>query len=145
MVHIGNSVVPTPTHPLHLNQVLHVPHTNKHLASIHRFNLDKHTFIKLHPFFFLIKDQTMRKVLLRGPCIDGLYPLPHLSPSTQKVLLSAIKTSSQRWHSRLGHPARDIVLRTNNLPCSGLESKESVCDACLWAKAHQLPYPRSSG
>jgi hypothetical protein len=46
IVHIGNSVVPTPTHPLHLNQFLHVPHTHKHLVSIHQFNLDNHTFIE---------------------------------------------------------------------------------------------------
>jgi hypothetical protein len=28
--------------------------------------------------------------------------------------------------------------------CSGLDSSEYVCDACLRAKAHQLPYPKST-
>jgi hypothetical protein len=36
--HIGQSVIPTSTHPLHLNQVLHVPHVHKQLVSIHRFS-----------------------------------------------------------------------------------------------------------
>jgi hypothetical protein len=56
IVHVGKSVLPTPTRLLHLNNVLHVPHAHKHLVSIHCFNLGNHTFIELHPFFFLIKD-----------------------------------------------------------------------------------------
>jgi hypothetical protein len=48
-----------------------------------------------------------------------------------------------RWHAHLGHPAHEIVLRVihqNNLLCSAQENKTSVCDACLRAKACQLPY-----
>jgi hypothetical protein len=145
-VHIGNLVVPTSTRPLHLNHVLHVPHAHKHLASIHHFNLDNHTFVELHIFFFLIKDHIMRKVLLSGPCKGGLYPLQSLPSTTQKLLLSAIKSSSERWHCLLGHPSRDIVLgviRDNSLLSSGVMSNELVCDACLHARAHQLPYPTS--
>jgi hypothetical protein len=147
IVHIGNSVLPIPTRPLHLNHVLHVPHAHKHLVSIHHFNIDNHTFIELHPFFFLIKDQVTRKDLLSGPCKGSLYPFLPLPSTTQKLILSAIKPLTEHWHCRLGHPARDIVLRIirdNNLLCSGVMSNESVCDACLCAKAHQLPYPISS-
>jgi hypothetical protein len=63
-------------------------------------------------------------------------------------VFSAIKISIDRWHSRLGHPSRDIVRRVlskNNLPCAHFDkSSESVCDACACAKAHQLPFPISS-
>jgi hypothetical protein len=145
--HIGKSVIPTSSRPLHLNHVLHVPRAHKQLVSIHRFTLDNHTFIELHPYFFLIKDQATEKVLLRSPCRGGLYPLLSLPSSTQKLILSAIKPSSQRWHYRLGHPSRDIVLRViknNNLSYLSLDYPESVCDACLRAKAHQLPYSKSS-
>jgi hypothetical protein len=147
ITHIGYSVLPTSSRPLHLNHVLRVPHTHKNLVSIHRFNLDNNTFIEFHPFFFLIKDQATRKVLVRGPCRGGLYPLTSFAPPTQKHILAAIKPTSERWHCRLGHPSRDIVarvIRHNNLVCSGLDSSESVCDACLRAKAHQLPYPKST-
>jgi hypothetical protein len=95
IVHIGNSVLPNSTRPLHLNKVLHVPRTHKHLISIHQFNLGNNMFIELHLFFFLIKYQVMRKVLLRGLCRGGLYPLPSLSSPTHKIILSAIKSSSQ--------------------------------------------------
>jgi hypothetical protein len=36
------------------------------------------------------------------------------------------------------------VIRSNNLVCCGLDSRESVCDAYLHAKAHQLLYSLSS-
>jgi hypothetical protein len=62
--HIGKSVLPNPHRPLHLNLILHVTHAHKQLMSIHRFNLDNNTFIELHPFFFLIKDQVTRKILV---------------------------------------------------------------------------------
>jgi hypothetical protein len=117
------------------------------ILSLHHFNLDNHTFIKLHPFFFLIKDHATRKVLLRGPCRGGLYHLPQLSSLEHKFILPAIKSSSTRWHCRLGHPSQEIVLcilRDNNIPWSSIDSKESVCDACLHAKARQLPYTHSS-
>jgi hypothetical protein len=109
IVHIGNTVLPTSSHPLHLNNVLHVPHVNKQLVSIHYFNIDNNTFIKLQPLFFLIKDQVSRKVLLHGPYRGSLYPLPCLPHTTEELLLSAIKPSSHRRHCRLGHPSRDIV------------------------------------
>jgi hypothetical protein len=32
----------------------------------------------------------------------------------------------------------------NNLSCLSSANKEDICDACLQAKAHQLPYPISS-
>jgi hypothetical protein len=143
---IGSSILSTPTRPLHLTNVLHVPSTHKNLVSIHRFTLDNNTFIELHPRFFLIKDQVSRKVLLRGPCKGGLYPLPCLSPPAPKHVLAAVTPSPSRWHSRLGHPSREImsrIIRQNNLLCSSLDNKEAVCDACLRAKAHQLPYPIS--
>jgi hypothetical protein len=36
IAHVGKSVIPSPSCPLHLNRALHVPHAHKHLISIHR-------------------------------------------------------------------------------------------------------------
>jgi hypothetical protein len=81
ITHIGNTISPTSLRHLMLNNVLHVPSTHKNLISIHHFTLDNDTFIDFHPYFFLTKDQKMRKVLLHGLCRGGLYPLP---PSLSK-------------------------------------------------------------
>jgi hypothetical protein len=125
--HVGKSILPSPSRPLYLNNILHVPHAHKQLMSIHLF-------------FFLIRDQATRKVHLHGPCRGGLYPLPqHLPSPTQHLILSAIKPSPEWWHCRLGHPTCDIVsciIRTNKLSCSPSDSIELVCDACLRGKAH---------
>jgi hypothetical protein len=86
IAHVGQSIIPTPTRPLHLHQVLHVPNAHKQLVSIHHFTLDNNTFIELHPHFFLIKDQVTKRVLLRGPCRGGLYPLQLISPAVQKLI-----------------------------------------------------------
>jgi hypothetical protein len=50
---IGNTIIPTSTRSLVLNNVLHVPSTHKNLISVHRFTLDNDTFIEFHPFFLL--------------------------------------------------------------------------------------------
>jgi hypothetical protein len=66
---------------------------------------------------------------------------------TQKLILSAIRPSSQWWHYRLGHPTNEVVLcvlRKNNLACFSSYSSKTVCDACLRAKDHQLPYSTST-
>jgi hypothetical protein len=143
---IGNTIIPTPTRYLVLQNVLHVPSTHKNLISIHHFALDNDTFIEFHPYFFLINDQKMRKRLLHGPCKGGLYPLPPLTSKFQKLVLSAIRIPVDRWHNRLSH--RDIVHRIiseSNLPCAPFDSSsESMCDACACAKAHQLPFLVSS-
>jgi hypothetical protein len=96
----------------------------------------------LCPFIDLILTIT-RSLNWRWP----LSSTTSASFAMQKLILSTIKPSTDRWHLHLGHLARDIVLRVihdNNLSCSVLGSKEYVCDACLHGKAHQLPYPVSS-
>jgi hypothetical protein len=148
ITHIGKIIIPTPCRNLVLDNVLHVPASHKNLISVHRFTLENDTFIEFHPYFFLSKDRKTRKVLLHGPCKGGLYPLPPSSSKFHKLVFSAKKISADRWHSLLGHPARDIVRRvvsTNNLSCVSLDSSSgSVCDACACAKAHQFSYSVSS-
>ena len=146
--HIGHSIVRTPNKNLHLNKILHVPETSKSLLSVHRFTRDNHVLIEFYPYFFLVKDLATRRTLLRGRCVGGLYPLiSSSSSSSNKQAFAAIKPSSSKWHSRLGHPSSIIVKRVlseNKLPHSHEVSIESVCDPCQQAKSHQLPYPVST-
>jgi hypothetical protein len=84
---IGKSIIPTPLCNLALNNVLHIPSTQKNLISVHRFTIDNDTFIEFRPFFFLIKDQKMR-----GCCyadnVKGVFILFHLRrPSLESLCL----------------------------------------------------------
>jgi hypothetical protein len=77
--HIGTSIIPIPSRNLLLNSVHHVPTANKNLISIHKFTLDNDMFIKFHLFYFLIKDQKTRKVLLGHVKVNFIpYRHPHL-------------------------------------------------------------------
>lgn len=55
--HVDHVIVPTQTHALHLNNVLHVSQaTKKNLISVHCLAKDNYTFLEFHRDCFLIKD-----------------------------------------------------------------------------------------
>jgi hypothetical protein len=108
---IGISIVPTFSHNLVLKNVLHVPSTHKNLIPVHRVTLDNDIFIEFHHYLFLIEGRKMKKVLLHGSCKGSLYPLPPSTSKFQKLVFCAIKIPTDRWHSCLGHPSREIVHR----------------------------------
>ena len=129
--------------------ILHVPHANKSLASVHRLTSDNNALIEFHPDLFLIKDLDTRKIIHQGKCRGGLYPLALQSSGVEsrKQVFGAIKPSTSRWHSRLGHPSFsivDCVIKNNKLSCNDDENLNSVCGSCLRAKSHQLLYPKST-
>jgi hypothetical protein len=100
---IGHAVIKSPIKSLHLKNILHVPTAQKNLVSVHCLTSDNHASLEYFPHYFLVKDLEMSRVLLRGRCKDGLYPLP--SSSHWRGALVTIKISPNRWHSRLGHPS----------------------------------------
>jgi hypothetical protein len=143
--HIDKYIIQTQDQNLHLRYALHVLDASKNVIYTHRFTRDNNNFLEIHPKFFCIKDQVRRKVLVDGPCEDGLYPLPKSSSSSLKQVYGVSKLSHHRWHSRLGHSTSTIVQRVISqykLPCSS-ENNESVCEACQKTKSHQFPYSRS--
>jgi hypothetical protein len=145
--YVGNSTLQTPSHDIYLNNILHVPCTQKNLLSIYRLTNDNLIFIEYHSHYFLVKDHSTRKVLLRGRCRGGLYTWPSLEWSSSRCAFMIIKPTAVRWHDRLGHLSMIVVNRVieeNKLPCSSVEfNKESMCGACQQGKSHQLPFSKS--
>jgi hypothetical protein len=121
--YVGNSTLQTPTSQY-----------TKNLLSVHKLITDNPIFIEYHSRYFLVKDWSMKKIILQGRCKGGLYPWPSLEQSSSKCVFIITKLLVARWHDRLGHPSMVIVSRVvqeNKLPCSSLDyNKESVCDAC---------------
>jgi hypothetical protein len=61
--HVGSYSINTDTHPLALNNALHVPKISKHLLSVHKLSCDNNVFFEFHLWYFLIKDQVTRNLL----------------------------------------------------------------------------------
>jgi hypothetical protein len=144
--HIGSSILRTPSSNIHLRKILHVPQASKNLLSLHRLDRDNNAFLEFHPHHFFIKEQGTKKVILKGRCEGGLYPLKHAS-SRNKHVFAAIKPSSTVWHHLLGHASAPVVrqvLNRHKLPFVLDPNKNMVCDACQMGKSHQLRYPRST-
>jgi hypothetical protein len=142
IMHIGSCSINTASRPLSLNNVIHVLEIAKHLLLVHKLANDNNVFFEFHPYYFFIKDITMRQVLLEGKSEADLYPIKLSDIETFKQALLHVKVSPDQWHARFGHPSNQVVrsiLRLNNLPCSK-ESSPTICNACQLGKSHQLPY-----
>jgi hypothetical protein len=111
--HIAHSILHTPDSSLHLNNILHVPHTSKKNISVHTLTLDNDTFTEFHHFYFLINDQATRTTLFKGPCQDGLYPLVPVSMGSSKQAFITIKPSSSAlswFRQQICHRGRDMAV-----------------------------------
>jgi hypothetical protein len=82
------------SHPfpnLVLNNVIHVPMAKKKLISVYMFTLDNDMFIEFYLFYFLIKYQKTRKVLLHMPCKGSLYPLTSSAFKLRNLIFSVTR------------------------------------------------------
>jgi histone deacetylase 1/2 len=143
---IGHAILPTPSSKqLELKKILHVPQAHSNLLSMSKLSKDNNVFIELHPNDLFVKDLDTKEPILRGRCHGGLY---EIKAPVIKQALSSVKVSHDMWHSRLGHPASQVVqhvLRSHDLPSTIMSNKHTaVCDACQQGKSHQLPFPLST-
>lgn len=60
---------------LHLKNVLHVPNIAKNLLNISPFNRDNSSLAEFCGDYYLIKDKTSKRILLKGLLKDCLYKL----------------------------------------------------------------------
>jgi hypothetical protein len=116
--------------------VLYVPQANKNLVSVHKLAYDNNAFFESHHWYFFIKDRVTRRILVRGKCEDGIYPLKSIS---NKRVFAVTKPSTSQWHNRFDHPSSSVVrqiLSKNKVPFVLEENNESICDACQQGKSH---------
>jgi histone deacetylase 1/2 len=147
--HVGHSIVQSPSHKIHLCNVLHVPDASKHLVSVNRLTRDNNVFVEFHPDHFSIKEAVTKRTLLRGRAEGGLYPIKSFSSSSSpnKQALGNVKPTSSIWHSRLGHPSAPVISRIltrHQLAFTHDVKNKHICHACQQGKSHQLPYPKST-
>jgi hypothetical protein len=138
----------TPNHELHLKNIFHVPSATINHVFIHKLAIDTDAFIEFHHCYFFIKERATKKILLKGRCEGGLYPIvSSSSPVTPKKVCFVTKPTFPQWHSRLFHPSSSVFQQVLNkfcLPYSKFSSVETICDSYQKAKSHQLACPIST-
>ncbi|KAF5466071.1 hypothetical protein F2P56_016028 [Juglans regia] len=105
--HVGSASFSSNTGNFLLTNLLHVPSISRNLLSVRQFCQDNNVIFEFHSSFFLVKDACTQETLLQGPVEDGLYVFhaAAVPSSPSPKVFSAVRTSAQLWHSRLGHPS----------------------------------------
>ncbi|KAI0507673.1 hypothetical protein KFK09_013800 [Dendrobium nobile] len=134
IAHSGTGLLPTPSRKLFLSQLLHTP-ISHNLLSISNLVKDNNISIIFDSSGFIFKDLTTNRILLRGPCKDGLYRIAKPVHQTQHTGLSVARTSSSQWHNRLGHPSHRILQHiSKNNPDLHISSTSISCNPCNQCK-----------
>nr|KYP55678.1 Retrovirus-related Pol polyprotein from transposon TNT 1-94 [Cajanus cajan] len=108
ITHVGSTTLHPPTRPLSFTNVLYAPGITQNLISVSQLCNTNDVSIEFFPSFFEVKDLSMGANLLRGPKDDHVYKLP-LTSKTHHVYSTTSTSSSQRWHTRLGHPSSRVL------------------------------------
>jgi len=146
--HIGHSTLHSSISPIKLNFVLCVPQITQNLLSVHRLCLDNNCRLIFDALCFWIQDKATWRILYKGLCSNGLYPLHSFSPSTSQQTYQATPflgqlVQSTLWHHRLGHPTNNIVsLMLNKAHVHVFKPTIPImCHPCLKGKLSKLPFP----
>ena len=98
-----------------LANVLHAPKLIKNLISVRKFTTNNNVSVEFDPFDFSVKALDTGNQILWCNSKSDLYPFiltsvkpPHTSSSNMVFNIA----STSVWHSRLGHPGRDILVPT---------------------------------
>ncbi|PKU66151.1 Retrovirus-related Pol polyprotein from transposon TNT 1-94 [Dendrobium catenatum] len=115
------------------NLIAAAPRLLSVMARISQFVIPVLAFSPLH------QDSTTKRVLLRGPCHNGLYSISS-STSPANLALLSVQSVPDLWHGRLGHPDTRKLQRLAQLH-STISSKitSKYCNTCNLAKSHRLP------
>ncbi|PKU60205.1 Retrovirus-related Pol polyprotein from transposon TNT 1-94 [Dendrobium catenatum] len=140
--HTGKGILPTPSGKLILQNIHHVPNLSFNLLSVHQLTHDNNCIVSFSSNGYQIKDMKSNRLLLHGPCHNGLYSIRSTKPPDLALL--SIQTVPNLWHSRLGHPAAATL---NRLSVSNShihnKSHSHLCTTCQLAKSKQLSFPTS--
>jgi gag-polypeptide of LTR copia-type/GAG-pre-integrase domain len=143
ILHIGSTYLTTPSKPLVLSNMLHVPSISKPLLSISRLVTDNDIIVEFNASSCIVKDQVTSQVLLQGVLHNGLYLLTS-SVSGPQAFTCAV-ASLQTWHYRLAHSSPSVlkhIVSSNHVSCN--TTALDVCESCSKAKSHKQPFVSSN-
>ena len=148
-----------------LRRVLYVLGFKFNLLSVTKLLADQHLCIHIYPAECIFQDLTNNEVVAVAPEHNGLYTLKSsysshftkesiLRQKPQRILKDMVPTcfttanransspSLEVLHARLGHTS---LSKMKYIPvCKNILSDTFFCDTCIQAKAHRLPFERST-
>ncbi|PKU73330.1 Retrovirus-related Pol polyprotein from transposon TNT 1-94 [Dendrobium catenatum] len=140
----GKGILPTPSGKLQLNHLYQVPNLSFNLLSVSQLTRDNSCTVTFSSDGYKIKDLKTKRVLLQGPCHNGLYSVRSSIPTSNLALL-AVHTVQDLWHSRLGHPDSNklrLLAKHHSEIHTILATKN--CHTCNLAKSKRLSFSNST-
>jgi GAG-pre-integrase domain len=133
-VHVSNTLT--------LNNTLHVPSLSTKLLYVGQITEELNCVVLMFPNFCIFQDILTKEIIGRGIKRGRLYHLKELKTGKANMVVGSSDAEKQiwTWHRRLGHPSFSYM--RNLLPSlfSGLDVSSFVCQTCIKAKSHRVPY-----
>ncbi|KAJ0519517.1 putative RNA-directed DNA polymerase [Helianthus annuus] len=123
-----------------LHDVFFVPTYSVNLLSVYKLSKDNKITVVFNENTCLLQDSKSGRVLVTGKQDNGLYFLKKDGNSINFCFNSL--NNSNLWHSRLGHPA-DQVLSILKDDLGIVDVKKHACEICHRAKQVRSPFPLS--
>ncbi|KAJ0909446.1 putative RNA-directed DNA polymerase [Helianthus annuus] len=123
-----------------LNDVFFVPDYSVNLLSVHKLSKDSKINVIFNEYSCLLQDSKSGRILVTGKQDNGLYFVNKNGNSVNLCFNSM--NNSNLWHSRLGHPA-DQVLSILKDEIGVTDVFKHPCEICHRAKQTRVPFPLS--
>ncbi|XP_076925214.1 uncharacterized protein LOC143587953 [Bidens hawaiensis] len=124
-----------------LRDVFVVPEYCVNLLSVYKLTSDNKLDVIFNENNCFLQNLRTKKVLMTGSQIDGLY---FCGDATRKLKVCYNSIDNYNiWHTRLGHPANQMLeVLKNDLSLKSV-NLDVPCDVCHKAKQHREPFPLS--
>ncbi|KAJ0470227.1 putative RNA-directed DNA polymerase [Helianthus annuus] len=123
-----------------LNDVFFVPDYNVNLLSVYKLSKDNKISVIFNEYSCLLQDSKSGRILVTGKQDNGLY-FVNKNGNSVNLCFNSINNCNL-WHSRLGHPA-DQVLSILKNEIGVTDVSKNPCEVCHRAKQVRVPFPLS--
>ncbi|XP_019087286.1 PREDICTED: uncharacterized protein LOC104727565 [Camelina sativa] len=115
--HTGSALLPTPTRPLTLSDVLYVPDVKNNLISVYRLCNTNGVTVTFAPAHFQVQDLSMEARLLQGKARNEMYEWPTVTPPVLYYLVIVDHFSRYTWlfQLKLKSHVRDTFIAFTSL------------------------------
>ncbi|KAJ0471180.1 putative RNA-directed DNA polymerase [Helianthus annuus] len=124
-----------------LHDVFYVPDYSVNLLSVHKLSKDSKINVVFNEYSCLLQDSKSGRILVTGKQDNGLYFVNKNGNNSVNLCFNSVNNCNL-WHSRLGHPA-DQVLSILKDEIGVVDVFKHTCEVCHRAKQTRMPFPLS--